>query len=132
VARARVHRERCAGVQGASVVCGDFFSADLGGQFDFTFDYTFFCALPPSLREKWGRRHAELLKPGGKLLTLAFPIGTDEVSAGLGGYVACGMQGVQTKRASLLCRPRQTQTCPGHRIWSALRSIARRWSLTEW
>ena len=74
-------REQCASVGGASIVCGDFFTSDLGGQFDFTFDYTFFCALPPPLRAAWGQRHAELLKPGGQLLTLAFPIGPDEQAA---------------------------------------------------
>jgi len=37
---------------GASVVCGDFFTHPLQ-TFDFIFDYTFFCALPPELRGKW-------------------------------------------------------------------------------
>lgn len=43
--------------------------------FDFIFDCTFFCALPPSLRPAWGARTAELLAPGtGRLLTFIFPI----------------------------------------------------------
>lgn len=43
--------------------------------FDFIFDYTFFVALPPTLRFDWGRRIAELLRPGtGRLLTLMFPL----------------------------------------------------------
>lgn len=43
--------------------------------FDFIFDYTFFCALPPSLREAWGKQIAHLLTPEtGRLLTLIFPI----------------------------------------------------------
>lgn len=43
--------------------------------FDFIFDYTFFCALPPSLRSAWGARTAELLTPDtGRLLTIIFPI----------------------------------------------------------
>jgi hypothetical protein len=43
--------------------------------FDFIFDYTFFCALPPELREAWGKRTAELLTPKtGRLLTFMFPI----------------------------------------------------------
>ena len=46
--------------------------------FDFIFDYTFFCALLPSLRPAWGARTAELLAPGtGRLLTFMFPILTD-------------------------------------------------------
>jgi hypothetical protein len=43
--------------------------------FDFIFDYTFFCALPPELREAWGKRIAELLTPEtGRLLTFMFPL----------------------------------------------------------
>jgi hypothetical protein len=51
-------------------ICG------LPSHFDFVFDYTFFCALPPSLRESWGRRTAELLcrAPDSRLLTLMFPV----------------------------------------------------------
>jgi hypothetical protein len=42
--------------------------------FDFIFDYTFFCALPPSMRAAWGERVAALLTPGtGRLLTIIFP-----------------------------------------------------------
>lgn len=50
--------------------------------FDFIFDYTFFCALPPELRAPWGRQIAQLLSSangtshGGKLLTLMFPYTT--------------------------------------------------------
>lgn len=69
--------------------CGDFFddpskwdavysSKDRGesvSQFDFIFDYTFFCALPPTLRPNWGEQMAKLLDPDtGRLLTLMFPI----------------------------------------------------------
>ena len=44
-------------------------------QFDFIFDYTFFCALHPSMRSKWGAQMAKLLTPGtGRLLTMIFPI----------------------------------------------------------
>lgn len=48
-------------------------------KFDFIFDYTFFCALPPSLRAQWGERMSTLLQPhSGKLLTLIFPIPLEE------------------------------------------------------
>jgi methyl halide transferase len=40
--------------------------------FDFIFDYTFFCALPPSMRPAWGRRMSTLLR--GYRLTLLFPL----------------------------------------------------------
>jgi methyl halide transferase len=43
--------------------------------YNLIYDYTFFCAIPPSLRSRWGQRMAEILVPGqGQLLTLMFPI----------------------------------------------------------
>lgn len=66
-------------VENAEVRLADFF--ELEGQFDFIFDYTFFCAIPPSLRPAWGRQMGALLKPGGKLLTIIYPIHPDEVAA---------------------------------------------------
>jgi SAM-dependent methyltransferase len=47
-------------------------------QFDLIFDYTFLCALPPSLRGSWGEQMAKLVKPNGVLVTLIFPIGDYE------------------------------------------------------
>lgn len=41
--------------------------------FSFIFDYTFFCAIPPTLRILWGQQMQRLLAPSGKLLTLMFP-----------------------------------------------------------
>lgn len=43
--------------------------------FDFIYDYTFFCALPPAERQKWGQQTAQLLTPStGRLLTIMYPI----------------------------------------------------------
>lgn len=44
------------------------------------------CALPPSLRERWAAKMKELLRPGGLLLTLIFPI-CDKVSQPLNATV---------------------------------------------
>ncbi|KAK6526375.1 hypothetical protein TWF694_004972 [Orbilia ellipsospora] len=64
-------------------ITGDFFTKDLensmGGEeakFDIVYDYTFLCALDPSqgLRPKWAARMAELVKPGGRLICLEFPL----------------------------------------------------------
>ncbi|RDW60462.1 putative thiol methyltransferase [Aspergillus mulundensis] len=59
---------------------GDFFASDwvegLGGnQFDLIYDYTFFCALPRSLRPSWALRYTQLLAPSpqGNLVCLEFP-----------------------------------------------------------
>ncbi|XP_024368637.1 probable thiol methyltransferase 2 isoform X1 [Physcomitrium patens] len=52
----------------------DFFSYTPPFKFDFIFDYTFFCALDPSLRRKWAEKMAELLALDGELITLMFPL----------------------------------------------------------
>lgn len=41
--------------------------------FSFIFDYTFFCAIPPTQRKLWGKQMERLLTPQGKVLTLMFP-----------------------------------------------------------
>lgn len=48
--------------------------------FSFAFDYTFYCALPPSMRKQWGARYAEVIRPGGILVCLAFPLGASRLS----------------------------------------------------
>lgn len=49
-------------------------------KYDFIYDYTFLCALDPSIRADWARQMAALTKPGGILLTLVYPISPDKVS----------------------------------------------------
>ncbi|GBE79312.1 S-adenosyl-L-methionine-dependent methyltransferase [Sparassis latifolia] len=43
-------------------------------QFDLVYDYTFFVAILPSQRDDWGRTMSSIVKPGGYLITLVFPI----------------------------------------------------------
>ncbi|KAF8632895.1 hypothetical protein AX17_004741 [Amanita inopinata Kibby_2008] len=43
-------------------------------KFDIVYDYTFFVAIPPSRRPEWGRQMAALIKPGGYLICVVFPI----------------------------------------------------------
>ena len=43
-------------------------------KFDFIYDYTFFCALDPSIRDLWGMQMSKLCKQGGELFTLVFPL----------------------------------------------------------
>jgi methyl halide transferase len=45
-----------------------------GSKFDFIYDYTFFCALDPSLRLLWAEKMSQLVRPGGVLCTIIFPI----------------------------------------------------------
>jgi SAM-dependent methyltransferase len=53
-----------------TIVTADFFA--LEGQFDLVLEQTFFCALDPSLREKYVAHMHHILKPGGKLAGLLF------------------------------------------------------------
>ncbi|KAN0066540.1 hypothetical protein ACQY0O_000634 [Thecaphora frezii] len=41
------------------------------------YDYTFLCALPPSLRTSWAEAYTRLLRPGGILISLVYPIQGD-------------------------------------------------------
>ncbi|ESK88092.1 thiol methyltransferase 1 [Moniliophthora roreri MCA 2997] len=43
-------------------------------KFDLIYDYTFFVAIHPMLRSSWGSQMRSLIKPGGYLITLIWPI----------------------------------------------------------
>ncbi|KAF8520089.1 S-adenosyl-L-methionine-dependent methyltransferase [Gautieria morchelliformis] len=49
----------------------DFF--EIKDAFDLVCDYTFFQALPPTLRGRWGIQMSSIVKSGGYLIILAFP-----------------------------------------------------------
>jgi methyl halide transferase len=57
----------------ASVEQLNFF--ELKDKFDLIYDYTFLCALDPSIRDLWAQQMSDLVRPGGELLTLIYPIG---------------------------------------------------------
>ncbi|KAJ1724147.1 hypothetical protein LPJ53_001544 [Coemansia erecta] len=53
----------------------DFFNFDVPeGKYQVAYDYTFFCALHPSMRAKWGERYGEIISSGGHLIALMFPL----------------------------------------------------------
>ncbi|KAL4944564.1 hypothetical protein BDV06DRAFT_220190 [Aspergillus oleicola] len=79
----------------AQFVQGDFFEEDwldgvdvgnggdgVEGNFDLIYDYTFLCALHPTRRPRWAERMAELLRPGGFLVCLEFPMYKDPEAPG--------------------------------------------------
>ena len=69
--------EQCACKENADFQTTSFFELDVsdpGNQFDFIYDYTFLCALDPSVRASWAAQMGRLTRPGGELLTLIFPI----------------------------------------------------------
>lgn len=52
------------------IVLGDFFEHQ--GQYDLVIEQTFFCALPPVMREQYVRKMHQLLSDNGKLVGLLF------------------------------------------------------------
>ncbi|GAX79709.1 hypothetical protein CEUSTIGMA_g7150.t1 [Chlamydomonas eustigma] len=54
---------------------GDFYKwQPESGPYDVGYDYTFCCAMHPSQREDWAVTWSRLIKPGGTLITLIFPV----------------------------------------------------------
>lgn len=52
------------------IVLGDFFEHQ--GEYDLIIEQTFFCALPPTMREEYGLKMHQLLAQKGKLMGLLF------------------------------------------------------------
>jgi methyl halide transferase len=60
-----------------AIVQSDIFALNpiLNGIFDYVLDYTFYCAIAPQRREEYAAVVERLLKPGGRFVALAFPLG---------------------------------------------------------
>lgn len=61
----------------SSLLTLDFFAAhphQLAAPYDFIWDYTFYCAIPPTRRDEWRSKMVELLAPDALLATLLFPV----------------------------------------------------------
>ena len=65
------------------ILCEDFFAHQ--DQYDLILEQTFFCALPPSMREQYVQKMSELLVPQGKLVGLLFATEFDKVGPPFGG-----------------------------------------------
>lgn len=50
------------------------------GVVDLAYDYTFLCAIPPTLRQSWAETYTRLLKPGAILISLVYPIHGDRAT----------------------------------------------------
>lgn len=61
---------RCPNFPKDHLIVGDFFAHE--GQYDRILEQTFFCALDPTLRERYVAHMKRLLKPGGKLVGVLF------------------------------------------------------------
>ncbi|VAI40062.1 unnamed protein product [Triticum turgidum subsp. durum] len=60
------------GGRSVAFVSADFFTWAAPEPFHLILDYTFFCALDPSVRPAWAARMEELLRPDGELITLMY------------------------------------------------------------
>ena len=58
----------------ADFVTEDFFEYEPDEPFDLVWDYTFLCAIEPERRSEWTGRMEELIRPGGMLAMLVFPV----------------------------------------------------------
>ena len=45
--------------------------------FDLVYDCTFLCAIPPASRQAWAAKMAQIVRPGGELVVLVFPVRQD-------------------------------------------------------
>ncbi|KAJ3148792.1 hypothetical protein HDU86_007347 [Geranomyces michiganensis] len=54
---------------------GDFFNLNPATPFDVVIDHTFLCAIPLSLRQPWAQAMADVIPPGGTLITYMYPLG---------------------------------------------------------
>ncbi|XP_072964228.1 probable thiol methyltransferase 2 [Typha angustifolia] len=59
-------------------LAADFFSWNPTELFDLIFDYTFFCAIDPSMRLDWAKKISDILKPDGELITLMYLVSDQE------------------------------------------------------
>ncbi|GAA5869169.1 hypothetical protein JCM16303_000380 [Sporobolomyces ruberrimus] len=55
----------------------DFFEFPTKEPFSLAYDFTFFCAIPPASRRRWGDRYATLIRRSGVLITLEYPLDGD-------------------------------------------------------
>ncbi|WP_339793214.1 methyltransferase domain-containing protein [uncultured Imperialibacter sp.] len=70
-------RQRVPDLPQEQLIEGDFF--DHSGQYDLIVEQTFFCAIDPSLRQRYAEKTYELLRSGGKLVGVLFdePLNND-------------------------------------------------------
>ncbi|CAN8064365.1 unnamed protein product [Agarophyton chilense] len=62
---------------------GDFFDNHLFFEpFCLVYDYTFFCAIPLEKRKEWAQRMKSLVRKGGDLITVMYPVGKDHSEGG--------------------------------------------------
>jgi methyl halide transferase len=104
----------------------DFFDPKvIPSEFDWLFEHTFFCAIPPERRADYARRVAELLRPGGRLLAIFF---LDPDNDGDGPPYGCAVEELNalfSARFRLLSDRSDIATYPGKEGRELLRLLVR-------
>ncbi len=97
-------------------------------EFDWVFEHTCFCAIPPDRREDYVRRVGELLKPGGHLLAIFFLNPEHDESDAGGPPFGCGLDELDalfSPRFQLVAQFENLATFPGREEREALRLLRR-------
>lgn len=66
--------QEAVGARGRAVI-GDALAHEPGEPVDLVFDHTFFCAIPVDERPRFGAWAARIVRPGGLLASVVFPVG---------------------------------------------------------
>jgi SAM-dependent methyltransferase len=61
--------------QGGEVLLEDALAHEPSAPYDLLWEHTFFCAIEPKLRPRYGEMAARVLRPGARLVALVFPVG---------------------------------------------------------
>jgi SAM-dependent methyltransferase len=67
---------------GGRFVCSDALEYEDRVGFDLLFDHTFFCAIQPGARAAWGALARRVVREGGRVCSLVFPIGRPSCAGG--------------------------------------------------
>ncbi|QOW11245.1 methyltransferase domain-containing protein [Kaistella flava (ex Peng et al. 2021)] len=79
-------KEKFKDKKGVSVICGNFFEHQ--GKYDLMIEQTFFCAIAPSLRNKYAEKASELLNENGRIIGVMFNRTFEKVGPPFGGSIA--------------------------------------------
>ncbi len=89
---------------GSRFLVRDAFCLAEGEVYDLWWDHTFFCAIPPNLRQKWGASVLAALPEGGTVGALIFPFGKELADGGPPFGISVGdMLAVLGEKAHLRC-----------------------------
>lgn len=67
---------------GGTFLVADALEFEAHQEFDLIWDHTFFCAIQPGDRPRWGEQAGRLLKPSGHYAALVFPVGKPAADGG--------------------------------------------------